>query len=128
MKKFSNPFFHSCEKRGRSIGEGRDFRGGGTLSIVARRDNGRAVLRETPTLARRAHGRAAHTYGTEALSVSTEEVGRAHAHNGGERERGRGAARRVVSGIEISGFGNSRCKRLYDRPPPPRTIGLNSAN
>lgn len=94
MKKFSNPFFHSCEKRGRSIGEGRDFRGGGTLSIVARRDNGRAVLRETPTLARRAHGRAAHTYGTEALSVSTEEVGRAHAHNGGERERGRGAARR----------------------------------
>lgn len=97
MKKFSNPFFHSCEKRGRSIGEGRDFRGGGTLSIVARRDNGRAVLRETPTLARRAHGRAAHTYGTEALSVSTEEVGRAHAHNGGERERPRRGASFPVS-------------------------------
>lgn len=24
MKKFSNPFFHSCEKRGRSIGEGNE--------------------------------------------------------------------------------------------------------
>lgn len=67
-------------------------RGGGRLSIVARRDNGRAVLRETPTLARRAHGRAAHTYGTEALSVSTEEVGRAHAHREREAEARRGAS------------------------------------
>lgn len=38
----------------------------------------------------RTRERAAHTYGTEALSVSTEEVGRAHA------QRRRGAVRRAA--------------------------------
>lgn len=102
-------------------------RGGGRLSIVARRDNGRAVLRETPTLARRAHGRAAHTYGTEALSVSTEEVGRAHAHNGGERERPRRGASFPVSKFPALAIRGARGYTI-DLPPPPRTSGLNSAN
>lgn len=55
----------------------------------------------------RAHERA------EALSVSTEEVGRAHAQT-----RRTAPYRRFVSGIEISGFGNSRCKRLHDESFP----------
>ena len=68
----------------------------------------------------RAHERA------EALSVSTEEVGRAHAQT-----RRTAPYRRFVSGIEISGFGNSRCKRLHDRSFPPSRYSpreLNSFN
>lgn len=127
MKKFSNPFFHSCEKRGRSIGEGNE-----TSVVEARSRSLLGAITAGLFYVKHPLSRGAHT--DEPLTRTGQKHSRfrrrkwvAHMHTTVERER-EAEARRVVSGIEISGFGNSRCKRLYDRPPPPRTIGLNSAN
>lgn len=134
MKKFSNPFFHSCEKKGRSIGEGNETSvewnvvEAGSRSLLGAITAGLFYVKHP--LSRGAHTDEPLTRTGQKHSRFRRRKWVAHMHTTveRERERGRGAARRVVSGIEISGFGNSRCKRLYDRPPPPRTIGLNSAN
>lgn len=114
-------FFQSPETHEKGVGRTGEREAVGTRClessvcvIRSRRDNGRALLRETPTLAHtrtsRSHVRDRSTLGFDGGSGSRTCT---------TTER-RGAARgwRVVSGIEISGFGNSRGWLFYDQPYP----------
>lgn len=98
MKKFSNPFFHSCEKKGRSIGEGNETSvewnvvEAGSRSLLGAITAGLFYVKHP--LSRGAHTDEPLTRTGQKHSRFRRRKWVAHMHTTVERERGRGAARR----------------------------------